>query len=352
MSSKIKLKILIGAKSDEYQSCLTIGDFVFNNVNRDKYEISTVRVSKDGENWMFPKEPGAILPIDLSKAPSDSYETVSIGQAIDRMKQEKIDVVFLACPGGTGENGSFQGLMQAANLKYTSSGVLASALAMDKQKSADLYNYYGLRTPKTLVFSRKDWKNPGNVKSEVEQKLGFPCFAKPNSNGSSVGVGLIKTVDDLDHILPKAFERSPLVLVQENIKGRELTCAVMDDGINEPMPFTPTETILLQGEFYTYEDKHVNEHSIDELNPAPLSEEMTKRVQEVTLTAHRALGCAGLSRTDMILTDKDELVVLETNTIPGMTPASVYLKIVGNFGMTIQDFFDRIISSALTRELD
>ncbi len=352
MASKIKLKILIGAKSDEYQSCLTIGDFVYTYINRKKYDVSTIRVSKDGEQWLFPTDPGAMLPMELSHATPGSYVTLTLGAAIDRLKDEKPDVVFLASPGGTGEDGSFQGLMQAANLKYTSSGVLGSALAMDKQKSSELYQYYGLKTPKTIAVSRKDLTEIEKVKKSVAEKIGFPCFVKPNSSGSSVGIGRVKTQEDLEAALAQALKKSPIALAQENIKGRELTCGILDDGIHEPMPLTPTETILLRGEIFSYEDKHVHKDSVEELNPAPVSDAMTKKIQAAALTAHTALRCAGLSRTDMMLTEKDELIVLETNTIPGMTPGSVYLKIIGNFGMTIQDFFDRIISSAFTRELE
>lgn len=349
--AKLKIRILIGAKSDEYVSCLTIGEYVFGMLNREKYDVSTLRVSKDGEQWMFPTVNDSILPKDLDEAASDSYASLTLGQAIDRLKAEKPDVIFLASPGGTGEDGSFQGLMQAAGLAYTSSGVMASSLAMDKYRTGQMYEMAGLKTPKTRLFKRRDWKkDPKAVEKEILETLGIPCFVKPSTNGSSIGAGPVKAQAELEKRLKDAFDLNAQVVVQELIKGREMTCAVLDDGENNPIVFTPTEIVLLGGEFYTFEDKHVLEHGMDEINPPELPEETIKALQQVSLTAHKALGCVGLSRTDMFYTDKGEIYALETNTIPGMTAASVYCKIVDKFNLTMEQFVDKIIRSALTRE--
>lgn len=242
------------------------------------------------------------------------------------------DFVFVALHGPGGEDGSMQGCLSAIGLRYSGSGPLASALAMDKIYAKRLFASEGLRTPKAIILSRGE-------RVSRRPRFQFPCVVKPCRQGSALGVSIVRSKRRLAEALPRAFRYDRLCLVEDYIPGVEVTASVLGE---EALPVIE---ILPQGEFYDYRSKYARGGSRHIL-PARLSARVYRRVQEMGLRAHRILGCVGMSRTDMIVR-KDKIFVLETNTIPGMTEVSLFPEAARQAGYSMGEMLKRIIRSSL-----
>ncbi|MGC9016921.1 MAG: D-alanine--D-alanine ligase [Caldimicrobium thiodismutans] len=257
-----------------------------------------------------------------------AYDLVKLAQ-----RAKDFDVAFLVIHGPGGEDGTLQGFLEMIGLPYQGAQVLGSALAMHKGLSKILYERAGLPVPKGFLFKKEDKME---TIYEVANKLGYPLIVKPATQGSSIGLSLVEDSSLLKEALEKAFEIDNEILLEEYIKGRELTVGVLDD---KPLPVVE---ILPKSKFFDYETKYIPGMA-EEICPANISEELTKTAQNYALKAHKALYLRHYSRTDMILRD-NEIFVLETNTIPGMTETSLLplaAKVAGySFKALIQKLLD------------
>ncbi|MGB9762035.1 MAG: D-alanine--D-alanine ligase family protein [Caldimicrobium thiodismutans] len=257
-----------------------------------------------------------------------AYDLVKLAQ-----RAKDFDVAFLVIHGPGGEDGTLQGFLEMIGLPYQGAQVLGSALAMHKGLSKILYERAGLPVPKGFLFKKEDKME---TIYEVANKLGCPLIVKPATQGSSIGLSLVEDSSLLKEALEKAFEIDNEILLEEYIKGRELTVGVLDD---KPLPVVE---ILPKSKFFDYETKYIPGMA-EEICPANISEELTKTAQNYALKAHKALYLRHYSRTDMILRD-NEIFVLETNTIPGMTETSLLplaAKVAGySFKALIQKLLD------------
>ncbi|MGC8872271.1 MAG: D-alanine--D-alanine ligase family protein [Caldimicrobium sp.] len=257
-----------------------------------------------------------------------AYDLVKLAQ-----RAKDFDVAFLVIHGPGGEDGTLQGFLEMIGLPYQGAQVLGSALAMHKGLSKILYERAGLPVPKGFLFKKEDKME---TIYEVANKLGYPLIVKPATQGSSIGLSLVEDSSLLKEALEKAFEIDNEILLEEYIKGRELTVGVLDD---KPLPVVE---ILPKSKFFDYETKYIPGMA-EEICPANISEELTKTAQNYALKAHKALYLRHYSRTDMILRD-NEIFVLETNTIPGMTETSLLplaAKVAGySFKAIIQKLLD------------
>ena len=303
----------MGGPSAEHEVSLLSGEVIYGHLDREKYEVTPVIVTKDGE-W----------PI-----------------GVDKLKNE-VDIVFIAMHGEYGEDGVVQGLLRDAEIPFTGSDVLASALSMNKILSGRLLASHGLNIPHFIVAHKHEGVSVGL------EDLDFPVIVKPANRGSSVGVTIVRTEDDLRSALEKAFGFSRDAIIQEFIPGREVTCAVLDDGLGDAFPLPPTEVIPRLGAMFDYEAKYTPGAS-DEITPANLHDDAISFIQEVAVITHRAVGASGMSRTDMIIGEDDVLYVLEINTIPGMTPTSLLPQAAKVHGLTFSDLLDRIIDAGQRR---
>lgn len=258
-----------------------------------------------------------------------AYDLVKLAQ-----RAKDFDVAFLVIHGPGGEDGTLQGFLEMIGLPYQGAQVLGSALAMHKGLSKILYERAGLPVPKGFLFKKED--NKMETIYEVANKLGYPLIVKPATQGSSIGLSLVEDSSLLKEALEKAFEIDNEILLEEYVKGRELTVGVLDD---KPLPVVE---ILPKSKFFDYETKYIPGMA-EEICPANISEELTKTAQNYALKAHKALYLRHYSRTDMILRD-NEIFVLETNTIPGMTETSLLplaAKVAGySFKALIQKLLD------------
>jgi D-alanine-D-alanine ligase len=245
--------------------------------------------------------------------------------------------------GRGGEDGSMQGLLDLLEIPYQGSGVLASALAMNKELTKNIYRQAGLQVPRSLTFDRDGAPSP----REIEADLGLPVVIKPVHEGSSIGISMAGTPEALSTGLAAAFALDNRVLVEEFIQGIEVTGGVLGNARLQALPLVeiiPASTYA----FFDYEAKY-QPGATEEICPARLNPEMTKRAQECALTAHQALGCRGYSRTDMMIRDQD-IFVLETNTIPGMTATSLFPQGAKAAGIDFPALLDTLINLALGKE--
>ncbi|HEY4523804.1 MAG TPA: D-alanine--D-alanine ligase [Candidatus Paceibacterota bacterium] len=333
---KLKVAVLMGGPSSEHEVSLHSGEEVLKNLDKNKYNVLPVTIDKRGF-WLFtgPKS-----------------QPLSEPEGILMLQRNNVDVAFIAMHGEYGEDGTVQYILRAGDIPFTGSHTLQSALAMNKAVSASILKNHGLMTPEFVTVHSTQWhKNPATIVREAVSKIGLPLVVKPSNRGSSVGVNLIRELDNLkftkviqavDHALSFGQE----AMIQKYITGRELTCAILEHG-GVPQPILPTEIKPAKNDFFDYSSKYA-ESGAEEITPPELmSKDMIKNIQETALTAHKALGCRGLSRTDMILGHDKNLYVLEVNTLPGLTSTSLLPKAALASGINFPKLLDIIIDSAL-----
>ena len=249
------------------------------------------------------------------------------------------DVAFLCMHGKMGEDGTLQGFLEMIGLPYIGSGVWSSALAMDKAKSKLFYENAGIQTPVSVTLYSPDDMSVEDILSTV----GESCVVKPATEGSALGVYIVKGADEVKDAIEKAFELDSEVLVETFVKGTELTIAVLG---NEQLEALPVIQIVPRNEFYDFESKYAPGGS-QHLCPAPLNAEATEKVQTMAKAAHRALGCSGISRSDFIMDENGEFWILETNTLPGMTETSLLPDAARAAGIEFPELCTRLIELAL-----
>lgn len=368
---KLKVAVLMGGPSSEHEVSLSSGKTVIKNLDKRKYEIKPVIISKEGK-WLVPEgwdhsvtpskvegshtvtggSGGEILRLRPSGSAQNDKVVVSLSepQALKKLKKEKTDVVFVALHGEYGEDGTVQRALDKAGLVYTASGPEASILGMDKLKSLKLFKAKGLETPEFLVFTQEEWmQNTQEIIKKIKKEMKFPAVVKPVSRGSSVGVAIAEDEEGLAEAVNAAFKYDQRVMIQVYIRGREITCGVLDNGKERITPLIPTEMIPKERPFFDYHSKYVA-GATDELTPPPdLPQKTIRAVQNAATLTHRIVGASGMSRTDMVLGENGKIYVLEINTIPGLTQTSLLPQEAKAVGISFSEMLDRVIKAAINR---
>ena len=343
--------VLAGGPSTEHEVSLSSGRVVTRNMVAPERAIRPVVIGRDGR-WHVARNTAVdAAGIDAffspDTVPPPDADTMDAGAALSRMISDRVDCAFLALHGQFGEDGRVQGLLQAGGIPFTGSGVRASALTFHKGLSILVYRGAGLRTARGHTAT-----SPGQA-DEIAAKITFPVFVKPNQGGSSVGIRIVHDASALRDAITVALEVDTEALVEERIVGVEVSAGVLDvvreHGI-ETISLPPTEIRPIDSEYFDYDAKYLPGRS-REITPAELPSGVLERVREVAVRAHQLLGCEGMSRTDMIVPPGDgaEPVLLETNTIPGMTPTSLLPQQAAAVGITFPKLIDAIIAHALYR---
>ncbi len=265
------------------------------------------------------------------------YDVVDIDAGADlcaRLTEERVELAFIALHGGTGEDGSVQGLLEVMGIPYTGSGVLASAVAMDKVLSKALFERAGIRVPEYEVMDSID----------AEVTLELPVVLKPSREGSSIGVFIVTKKEDIRKALESALSYEGPALVERYIKGKEVQIAVLGQRALGGVEVRPTN------EFYDYEAKYTVGKT-EYILPPELDGHSYEKAKEAGLLAHRALGCGGATRVDLIV-DGSDIYVLEVNTIPGMTETSLLPKIAAHSGLDFKALLEEIVKDALAGSKD
>ncbi|MGE5509163.1 MAG: D-alanine--D-alanine ligase family protein [Chitinophagales bacterium] len=279
------------------------------------------------------------------------HETVALDLTDDLallLRQAKPDTVYIALHGEYGEDGCLQGLLEMLGLPYVGSGVLASALGMDKYMSRRIMELEGLPVPATRAIRRDEALalGPRTLAAEVKRAFGVPLVVKPNRQGSTVGVTIVREESQLEEALRTALEFDELALVEEFLSGKELTVGVLGD---RPPEALPVIEIVPKTAFYDYEAKYtpgMSEHII----PARISPEVAAAAQDYAVRAYRALGCRHYARVDLMLNDLGQPVVLEVNTLPGMTSTSLVPDAARSVGIEFPDLVERLVKMSLGSE--
>jgi D-alanine-D-alanine ligase len=342
---RLRLVLLFGGQSAEHEvSCVTAVS-VLRALDPDRYDVVPVGVTHEGR-WVLAEEAQRMLATGGAGALPPALEASGKElEPFDALASSAAPVVvFPLLHGPFGEDGTVQGLCELAGVPYVGSGVLGSAVAMDKLTTKRLVEAAGLPVPAYLGL--REHQVDSTVAARVEATLGWPVFVKPSNLGSSVGVSKAADPAELDAALAEALRYDEWVIVEEAIVGREVECAVLGD--LEPEASVPGE-VRPSHEFYDYEDKYVA-GTAELLVPAPLPPEVTTEVQSLAVAAFAAVRAEGMARVDLFYEEASRgLLVNEVNTIPGFTPISMYPRLWEASGVPYPVLLDRLVGFALAR---
>ncbi|KKU09672.1 MAG: D-alanine-D-alanine ligase [Candidatus Woesebacteria bacterium GW2011_GWB1_45_5] len=345
MKKKIKVVVLMGGKSPEHEVSVIGGSEVVKNLDAKRYLVSPVVISKTGSRWTLTDKKSLLALRDTLSLRGTGKEIVLAKsralKGVSGVSSKGVDVVFVAMHGPFGEDGTVQGMLELSGIPYTGSGVLASAVGMDKIMFRKVMVSENISVPKFVTV-----KHGENFKHVHKVLKHPPYFVKPSDQGSSVGASIVKKEKDLGRALKLAHKYSGTALVDEYVKGIEVTCAVI--GNERPIALPVIEIKPLKGEFFDYESKYT-ESGAEEIIPARIAKSLTKKIQDMAVKVYKAIGCRGFARIDFILKNKKDPVVLEINTIPGLTPMSLLPKAAKAAGISYPKLLDRIINHALSK---
>jgi len=367
---KTRIGIVFGGRSGEHEISIRSARSVIEQIDKEKYTVVPVFITPDGY-WMGPNASLKRLPESTANLIADAvssmvdhgialvnqptrngFATIDGAGAINGLLE--IDVLFPVLHGTFGEDGTIQGMFEMVGLPYVGCGVLASACGMDKVVMKTLFREAGLPICKYVWFLRSEWEgDPAAVTEQVEKDLSFPCFVKPANLGSSVGVSRADGEESLRKAIRHAAEYDRKIIVEECLEMREIECAVL--GNDTPEASMPGEYIIRDETktFLDYTEKYSGTGNNEFVVPAPISNELIRKVRAFAITAFRAIDASGLARVDFFLRkDTGALLVNEINTMPGLTDASGFPKMWAGTGVGFQKVIDDLVNLALERHSD
>jgi D-alanine-D-alanine ligase len=366
---KIRVAVLYGGRSSEHEVSLQSETNVIQNLDRSRFEIVPIGIDKQG-SWYLGHDPFPQLGQDgeLQLTSDDErmlFTPDLIGkQPVLALKSEVskhlrsperiFDVIFPVIHGPHCEDGTVQGLLELADVPYVGSGVLASAVGMDKDVSKRLISASGLKVPPFLCIRQGHWVlDPQEFCSEVESQLKLPVFVKPANTGSSVGVQKVKDFANLSAAINQAFLYDTKVIVEQGIDAMEIEIAVLESlhyG-KDPIISVPGEIRPQNGhEFYSYESKYLDANGYALFIPAPIEQPLQDKLMQVAKEIFALLDCEGMARVDLFLEKgTDQIYFNEINTIPGFTQISMYPKLMIASGMSYKDLLSHLIDLAIDR---
>ena len=359
---KLRVAVLYGGRSGEHEVSLQSAASVINYLDRDRFEIVPVAIDKQGR-WLlndisllegkkslpvFQNAPKVVLPPN----PADSGGGSALIRLGEHGEARGIDVVFPVMHGPLCEDGTIQGLLELADLPYVGCGVLASAIAMDKDVAKRVARDAGIPIVPYVSLKHEVWKKEKQqFARRITEQLGYPVFVKPANLGSSVGVHKVKEPSGLNAALEDAFNFDRKVLVEAAVNAREIEVSVLEnlEAGADPLVSIPGE-INPAHEFYSYEAKYLDENGAALIIPAKLDPEETKRAQDIGRKAFTVLECEGMARVDLFLDrTSGEFFFNELNTIPGFTSISMYPKLWEASGIGYQELLSKLVDLAISR---
>lgn len=345
-----RVAIICGGRSSEHEiSCLS-GSGIFSAIDRTKFEPVLIGITKSGKWVMIPE--GFTFEIKngvLPHVPENAPQIVADVHGLSfQGKSLEIDIAFPYLHGPYGEDGSIQGFFETANIPFVGSGILASAVAMDKSFAKPIFASHGIAVADGFVVKTHEWAKEKNRICARVETMGFPVFIKPARGGSSRGTHKVKTSTDIESAMDDAFLYDSKVMVEVAISGAEIECGVLEiDG--EPRASLVGKVVIdPRFEFYDFESKYLDGATRVDI-PAPLPEGTKQEIQQKAIAAFQALGCSGLARVDFFVTDAGEIVINELNTAPGFTATSVFPKLFHASGVEYTEIITHLLESAQRR---
>lgn len=343
-----RLGVIFGGTSTEHEVSIVSGTSVIKNLNKEKYEIYPIYIDKAGEWFEF--EPDN----KTYKVGDEIVGTKKIENIWNYLKT--MDILFPVLHGLQGEDGTIQGMFELLKIPYVGTRVLGSSVCMDKVYSKIIFEKAKLNQAKYIYIRRFEDKyiyvnedfsevilNIQETVNKIMEKIDFPMFIKPSNSGSSVGISKAKNKDELINAITEASKFDKKILIEENINGREIECAVLG---NEEVKASVLGEILPAEAFYSFSAKYQNSDS-KTVEAPDLPEELTKKVRELAVKAYKAADCQGLSRVDFFVDDKENKIYInEINTLPGFTEISMYPKLWEKSGLTYTELLDKLIELA------
>ena len=349
---KLRVGLLFGGRSGEHEVSLNSARAIANALetgeNQAKYELLPFYIQKDGR-WLAGLSPEKILDGSLIPSPDPTPENqLSCWQFPSQVSE--VDVWFPILHGPNGEDGTVQGLLKLMQVPFVGSGVLGSALGMDKIAMKMAFAQAGLPQVKYMAVNRSQvWSNPcvfPKLCDEIEATLGYPCFVKPANLGSSVGIAKARSRTELETALDNAASYDRRIVVEESVVAREVECAVL--GNDNPKASVVGE-ITFESDFYDYETKY-SVGKADLFIPAAIPDRITTQIQQMSIQAFAAVDAAGLARVDFFyVADTGQVLINEINTLPGFTATSMYPQMWEKSGISFPPLVDRLIQLALER---
>ena len=329
----MKVVVLLGGSSTERDVSIASGVQVARALRNSGHEVVVVDTARGA---LPAAEEERLLAGGIGETPPETEALAVLKGEAPALSRTGLlrdtDVVFLALHGGTGEDGTIQAMLDLADLPYTGSGHAASAMAMDKDVSKQLFRAAGVPTP--------DWLMVPAEKEEITTAIGFPAVVKPNRQGSTIGLTIVDETEGLSPAIDEALRFDQEVMIERFVPGRELTVGILN---GQALP--PGEIIPRRSDIFDYESKY-QPGGADEIFPADLSPEQVHTIQDLALKAHRALKLGTYSRVDFRLNETGTFWCLEVNTLPGMTAASLLPKAAAAAGISFDALCDRITRSA------
>ena len=335
--TRLRVAVLMGGRSSEHEISMASGSSIVAGLAEAGYDAVPIEIGRDGA-WALPRaEQAAVRQSDTEVAPSHAAP-VPIRLAGDPEPFGAIDVVFPALHGPFGEDGTVQGLLELAGIPYVGAGVAASAVAMDKDLFKAVMRANGV--PVTRSVTLRGAKRP------AESPFGYPVVVKPARLGSSVGITIVRSPDELEAALDLAFRHDEKVLVEEFVAGVEVECSVL--GNDEPIASVVGEIVPLLSDWYDFASKY-DEGGMELVAPARIPAAQASLVQELAVSAFVACDCEGMARVDLFACSNGDVLVNELNTIPGFTQTSVYAKLFEASGIGYADLLRRLVELAVER---
>ena len=326
---KRTVAIIAGGDSSEHEVSMNSAKGIYSFIDKEKYNLYIVELSKKA--WE------AVLP-DGTRAKVDKNDF----SFMDGNNKIKPDFAYITIHGTPGENGILQGYFELLDIPYSTCDVLVSAMTFSKFTLNQYLKGFGIRVAESMLVNKRF----GIDDKDVVEKIGLPCFIKPNASGSSFGVTKVKTVEQIQSALQAAFAESDDVMIEAFMDGIELANGCYKTKKNEVV--FPITEVVSQNEFFDYNAKYNGE--VTEITPARLSPELTDRVKKLTSAIYDILGCKGIVRVDYIITEGEKINMLEVNTTPGMTATSFIPQQVKAAGLDIKDVMTDIIEEGLAQK--
>lgn len=346
-----RVAIICGGVSSEHEiSCISAAG-VIESIDKQLFEPILIGISKAGA-WIKLSGVSDFTTGDagLPSVPdrTGNLKINNLGIFDDSGNSLAIDVAFPLLHGAYGEDGTIQGLFELVGIPYVGSGVLASAVAMDKTFAKPIYADFGMNVADGITVNKKDWLSNKALEEAKISALGLPLFVKPARSGSSRGTSKVTKASEIAAAIEAAHQHDPRALVESAILGREIECAVLEvNGVAEPSVLGEIK-VKPPHEFYDFAAKYLDGSTSFEI-PADLPENLATQIRSLAVTAFTALGCEGLARVDFFLTDSGEIIINELNTMPGFTPRSVFPMLWQATGKNYPEVITQLIKSALAR---
>ncbi len=341
MSERIRVGVVLGGRSSEREISLESGRNIYHNLDPSHFDKLAIYMDRAGRLW----EIG--LPLLLQNTTRDIEDRLEADAERIRYEQlpERVDFVYIGLHGKYGEDGCFQGLLELLDLPYSGSGVLGSALGMDKRVQRHLLKQAGIEVPRTVAIEEAAWEaDRASVLEQTVADLGLPCVVKPAREGCSTALAVVRGETDLEAAVEEALRWDRTALVEELLEGVEVTVAVLEEN-GKPRAYPPTETPPV-GDFLTIEEKFLPGQGVN-VTPARLEAEQMAEVTRVAESAFRALGLRVFARMDMYVCPDGRIVLGEPNTLPGSSPSSTIFLGPMEEGVGPMELVGRVVEGSM-----